>query len=77
MTVIVIVYVYYTLTIRDKPALMNNIECIKKEYLTWSIGELESLVGCAIKRDLTNMTLNLSQPDLITKMTQRFNKDVK
>ena len=29
-TVIVIIYVYYTLGIGDKPSLMNIIECIKK-----------------------------------------------
>ena len=31
---IVVVYVYETLEIGDKPALMGVIECIKKEYLT-------------------------------------------
>ena len=41
------------------------------------MGELEDFVGCAIKRDLTNMTLNIYQPDIINKMNQGFNGDVK
>ena len=41
------------------------------------MSELEDFVGCAIKRDLTNMTLNISQPDIINKMNQGFNGDVK
>ena len=38
--------------------------------------ELDDFVGCTIKRDLTKMTLNTSQPGLITNMTQGFNEDV-
>ena len=34
-TTIVIVYVYYMLEIGDKPALMDTIQCIKKQYVTW------------------------------------------
>ena len=30
-----------------------------------------------IKGDLTNMNLNISQPDIMNKMTQGFNGDVK
>ena len=56
---------------------MNKIECINKGYVNQPIGELEEFVGCKIKRDLTKMTLNIFQPDIITKMTQGFNKDVK
>ena len=56
---------------------MNTIECIKKYYSNQSMGELEDFVGCTIKRDLTNMTLNTSQPDIFNKMNQLFNKDVK
>ena len=41
------------------------------------MSELEDFVGCAIKRDLTNMTLNISQPDIINKIYHRFNRDVK
>ena len=41
------------------------------------MGELEEFLGCTIKRDLTKMPLNISITDLITKMTQGFNKDVK
>ena len=41
------------------------------------MSELEDFVGCMIKRDLTKTTINISQPDLITKMTQGFNEDVK
>ena len=41
------------------------------------MGELKDFVGCAIKRDLTNMTLNIYQPDIINKMNQGFNGDVK
>ena len=37
------------------------------------MGELEKLIGCTIKRDLTNMTLNISQPYIIYKMNQGFN----
>ena len=37
------------------------------------MGELEDFVGCTIKRDLTKKTLNIYQPDLITKITQGFN----
>ena len=38
------------------------------------MGELEDFVGCTIKRDLTKITLNISHPDLINKMTQGFNE---
>ena len=41
------------------------------------MGELEDFVGCMIKRDLTKMTLKISQPDQITNMTQGFNKGLK
>ena len=41
------------------------------------MGELEYFIGCMIKRDITNTTLNIFQPDLIKNMTQGFNKDVK
>ena len=40
------------------------------------MGELEDFVGCTIKRDLTNITLNISQPDIINKTTQGFNGDL-
>ena len=39
--------------------------------------ETEDFVGFTIKRDLTKMTLNISQPHLINKVTQGFNEDVK
>ena len=70
--VIIIVYVDDTLETGDKPAFMNTIECIKKEYANH-----ECFIGCMIKSDLTKMTLNISQPDIITNMTQGFKKDVK
>ena len=38
------------------------------------MGELEDFVECAIKRDLTKVTLKVSQPDLVNKMNQGFNK---
>ena len=41
------------------------------------MGELDEFIGCEIKGDLTKMTLKISQPDLITMMTQGFNKDLK
>ena len=41
------------------------------------MGELEDLAGCTIKRDITKMTINISQPDIITKMPQEFNKNEK
>ena len=41
------------------------------------MGPLEYFLGCTIKRDLTNITLNISQPHLINNMTKGFNKDVK
>ena len=41
------------------------------------MGELEDFVGFTIKHDLTNTTLNISQPDTINKMTQVFNGDLK
>ena len=39
--------------------------------------ELEDLVGCKIKRDLTKMTINISQPDITNNMDQLFNKEMK
>ena len=72
-TEIVIVYVYDILEIGYKPAFMDMIECIKKENLTQSTGPLEDFVGCTIKCDFTNMTPKISQPHIITKMTQVFN----
>ena len=41
------------------------------------MGELEDFVECTIKSDLTKTTLKISQPHLINKITQGFNKDVK
>ena len=41
------------------------------------MGELVDFIGCIIKIDLTKMTLKIYQPDLINKMTQVFNEDVK
>ena len=41
------------------------------------MGELKDFAKFTIKRDLTKMTLNISQPDLINKMTQGFNEDIK
>ena len=40
------------------------------------MGKIEDFVGCTIKSDLTNMTLNISQRHITTKVTQGFNKDV-
>ena len=56
---------------------MDTIEWIKKEYETLSIGLLEDFVGCTIKWDVAKINLNIYQPHLITKMTQKFNKDIK
>ena len=41
------------------------------------MGELEDFVGCTIKRDLSKMTPNISQPGLTNKMNKGFNKGVK
>ena len=41
------------------------------------MGPLEDFSGCTLKRDLTKMTLKISQPHIITKTTKGFNKDVK
>ena len=41
------------------------------------MSELEDFVGFTINCDLTKTTLNIYQPDLINKMSQGFNKDVK
>ena len=56
---------------------MDTIECIKTEYMTQSMSELENFWGCTIKHDLTKMTLNIYQTHLITKMAQVFNNYVK
>ena len=37
------------------------------------MGELEDFIGYTVMRDLTKMTLKISQKDLINKMTQGFN----
>ena len=41
------------------------------------MGELEDCVGCTINHDLTKMTLDISQTDIITKITQGYNEDEK
>ena len=41
------------------------------------MGELENFVVCTINSDLTKMTLKTYQPDLINKMNQGFNEDLK
>ena len=41
------------------------------------MGELEDFVGCKIKNYLTNTTLNIYQPDIINKINQGFNGDLK
>ena len=38
--------------------------------------KLEDFVGCTIYRDLTKIILNISQRDLINKMTQGFIEDI-
>ena len=45
--------------------------------MTQSMVELEEFIGCTIKCNFTKMNLNISQLDIIKKMTQGFNKDVK
>ena len=45
--------------------------------MTQSTVPLEDFLLYTIKLDLTNMTLKISQPHLITTMTQLFNKYVK
>ena len=67
-TAIVILYVDATYEIGYKPALMDKIECIKKEYKNKPMGELEDFIVCTIKHDLIKMTLNISQPDIINTM---------
>ena len=37
------------------------------------MGEIEDFIVYTVKWNLTKMTLNISQPDLINKMTQVFN----
>ena len=39
--------------------------------------ELEDLIVCTIKLDLTKMTINIYKPNLMIKMTQGFNEDMK
>ena len=41
------------------------------------MGGLEDFIGCMIKLYITKMNLNISQPHLITNITQGFNEDVK
>ena len=41
------------------------------------MGELEDFVGCTINRDLTKLTLNISQQDIINNTTQGFIEDMK
>ena len=41
------------------------------------MGELEDFIVCMTKRELTKTNFNISQPDLINKTIQVFNKDVK
>ena len=57
--------------------MMDIIECIKKEYASRSMGELKDFIKCTINHELTKTTLKISQPDLINKTTQGFNKDMK
>ena len=44
-TVIVIIYIDDTLVIGYKSELMDTIEFIQKEYVTWSMSELEEFLG--------------------------------
>ena len=39
--------------------------------------ELEDFIGFVIKHDLTNINLNISQPDIINKTNQGFNVELK
>ena len=39
--------------------------------------EIEDFIGCMINHDLTNITLNISQPNIINKTNQGFKEDVK
>ena len=57
--------------------MIDNIEFINKEYGTESTGPPENFVGYTIKHELTKTNLKISQPHLISKMTQGCNKYVK
>ena len=41
------------------------------------MGGLEDVLGCTFNLGITKMTLNISQPHIIHKMTRGFNKDMK
>ena len=77
VTSVVIIYVYYTLSIGDEPELLYRLEYTKKKFQISSMVRLEEVLVYMIKRDLTKMTLNIFQPYLIKKLAQGFNDNVK
>ena len=56
---------------------MDIIECTKKSYETLPTGEVEDFVECTTKHDPTSINPNIYQPNIITKMDQGFNEDMK
>ena len=65
VTSVVIIYIYYTLSIGDEPELLDRLEYTKKQYKISAMVRLEEVLVYMIKCDLTKMTLNISQPYLI------------
>ena len=62
--------------IGDKTEWLDMIECNNKDHANWSMVIPKDFVRCTIKRDLTNIKLNIYQPYLITKTTQVFNNHI-
>ena len=62
VTSVVIIYIYYTLSIGDEPELLDRLEYTNKQYKISAMVRLEEVLVYMIKCDLTKMTLNISQP---------------
>ena len=62
VTSVVIIYIYYTLSIGDGTELLDSLEYTKKKFQISAMVRLDEVLVCTIKCDLTKMTLSISQP---------------
>ena len=65
-TMIISICVNDKLEVGDELFLLDTMGLVKKEFATWEMSRLEDIVDFAIVCDLTNMTLNISQPYIIS-----------
>ena len=70
-----IVYVDNCFVVGDKDAVKEALEEIEKHFSITRSEKIEDFIGCGIEKDGDRILL--SQPDLISKMTKKFEDKIK